>query len=52
MTAFGGIKVNQRMQTSDPDIYAAGDCVALIDMVTGKETLAPLGSLANREGRA
>jgi len=51
VTAFGGIKVNQRMQTSDPNIYAAGDCVALMNLVTGKETLAPLGSLANREGR-
>ena len=51
VTAFGGIKVNQRMQTSDPNIYAAGDCVALINLVTGKETFAPLGSLANREGR-
>jgi rhodanese-related sulfurtransferase len=51
VTSFGGIKVNQRMQTSDPNIYAAGDCVALINMLTGKETLAPLGSLANREGR-
>lgn len=48
---FGGIVVNQRMQTSDPNIYAAGDCVALTNLVTGKATLAPLGSLANREGR-
>nr|WP_320011720.1 FAD-dependent oxidoreductase [uncultured Desulfobulbus sp.] len=51
VAAFGGIKVNQRMQTSDPDIYAAGDCVALTNLVTGKDMLAPLGSLANREGR-
>lgn len=51
VTPFGGIKVNQRLQTSDPHIYAAGDCVALTNLVTGKETLAPLGSLANREGR-
>ncbi len=51
VTAFGGIKVNPRMQTSDPDIYAAGDCVALRHLVSGKEMLAPLGSLANREGR-
>ncbi|MBM9615854.1 FAD-dependent oxidoreductase [Desulfobulbus rhabdoformis] len=51
VTAFGGIKVNQRMQTSDPEIYAAGDCVALTNLITGKEMLAPLGSLANREGR-
>ena len=49
---WGGIKVNQRMQTSDPDIYAAGDCIASISLVTGRETFAPLGSLANREGRA
>ncbi len=48
---WGGIVVNARMQTSDPDIYAAGDCVALPHLVTGKETYAPLGSLANREGR-
>ncbi len=48
---WGGIIVNQRMQTSDPDIYAAGDCVALTNLVSGRETYAPLGSLANREGR-
>ena len=51
VTPWGGIVVNQRMQTSDPDIYAAGDCVALTNLVTGRETYAPLGSLANREGR-
>nr|WP_028582990.1 FAD-dependent oxidoreductase [Desulfogranum mediterraneum] len=49
---WGGIRVNQRLQTSDPDIYAAGDCVASTSVVTGRETYAPLGSLANREGRA
>ena len=48
---WGGIKVNQRMQTSDPNIYAAGDCIAVTSLVTGRETFAPLGSLANREGR-
>jgi NADPH-dependent 2,4-dienoyl-CoA reductase/sulfur reductase-like enzyme len=47
---WGGIKVNQRLQTSDPDIYAAGDCIAVTSLVTGRETYAPLGSLANREG--
>ena len=52
VTPGGGIKVNQRMQTSDPDIYAAGDCVASTSIVTGREMYAPLGSLANREGRA
>ncbi len=48
---WGGIKVNQRLQTSDPNIYAAGDCIAVNSLVTGRETFAPLGSLANREGR-
>jgi NADPH-dependent 2,4-dienoyl-CoA reductase/sulfur reductase-like enzyme len=48
---FGGIVVNQRMQTSDPDIYAAGDCVETYNLVTGKKAYAPLGSVANRQGR-
>lgn len=48
---WGGIRVNQRLQTSDPAIFAAGDCIAVTSLVTGRETYAPLGSLANREGR-
>ena len=51
VTPWGGIIVNHRLQTSDPDIFAAGDCIATSHLVTGKETYAPLGSLANREGR-
>ncbi|HHD64667.1 MAG TPA: pyridine nucleotide-disulfide oxidoreductase [Desulfobulbaceae bacterium] len=51
VASWGGIVVNQRLQTSDPDIYAAGDCIAVTNLITGKETYAPLGSLANREGR-
>ncbi len=47
----GGIVVNERMQTSDPDIYAAGDCVDIINLVSGKRFVAPFGSMANREGR-
>ncbi len=47
----GGIKVNEHMQTSDPNIYAAGDSVEIIDFVTGKETLIPLAGPANRQGR-
>ncbi len=49
--ARGGITVNSRMQTSDPDIYAAGDCVEVPHLVSGKRMVFPLGSLANREGR-
>ncbi len=47
----GAIVVNERMETSDPDIYAGGDCVAVTDLVTGKPGYFPSGSLANRQGR-
>ena len=47
----GGIKVNERMQTSDPDIFAAGDCVESVHLVTGKPCFIPLGSTANKQGR-
>jgi NADPH-dependent 2,4-dienoyl-CoA reductase/sulfur reductase-like enzyme/rhodanese-related sulfurtransferase len=48
----GGIKVNEYMQTSDPDIFAAGDCIETTNLVTGKPVLTPMGSAANKEGRA
>lgn len=47
----GAIVVNERMQTSDPDIYAAGDCVEITHLVSGKKFIAPFGSMANKEGR-
>ena len=47
----GAIVVNERMQTSDPSIYAAGDCVEIRHLVSGRGLYAPLGSLANKEGR-
>jgi len=48
---MGGIVVNEAMQTSDPDIYAAGDCVEIVNQVSGMKNNAPMGSLANRQGR-
>lgn len=48
----GGVKVNEYMQTSDPDIFAAGDCIETINLVTGKPVLIPMGSAANKQGRA
>lgn len=51
MGELGGIKVNEFMQTSDPSIYAAGDCVECVNMITGKKVLAPMGDLANLQGR-
>ncbi len=51
VSAGGAIVVNERMQTSDPDIYAAGDCVEITNLVSGRKFFAPLGSLANKQGR-
>ncbi len=51
LTSRGGIVVNERLQTSDPDIYAGGDCIEVINRVTGKWMYFPQGSLANRQGR-
>ncbi len=47
----GGVEVNEYMQTSDPDIYAVGDCVEIVQRQTGQKTRAPFGDLANLEGR-
>ncbi|MFZ5979072.1 MAG: FAD-dependent oxidoreductase [Candidatus Zixiibacteriota bacterium] len=47
----GGIEVDAHMRTSDPDIYAGGDCVELTHRLTGKKIFMPMGSLANRHGR-
>ena len=47
----GAIKVDSRMQTSDPDIFAAGDCVESTYILTGAPTYVPLGSTANKQGR-
>lgn len=49
--ALGGISVNEYMQTSDPDIYAAGDCVESTNIITGKKVHAPYGDIANLQGR-
>lgn len=49
--ATGGILVDEYMRTTDPDIYAVGDCVELVHRITGKKTRAPFGDLANLEGR-
>lgn len=47
----GGIKVDAHLRTSDPDIYAAGDAVEVVDTVTGEPALIPLAGPANRQGR-
>jgi NADPH-dependent 2,4-dienoyl-CoA reductase/sulfur reductase-like enzyme/rhodanese-related sulfurtransferase len=47
----GGIRVNDRMQTSDPDVYAVGDAIEVTDVVSGDPTQVPLAGPANRQGR-
>ncbi len=49
--ATGGILVDEHMQTSDPDIYAIGDCVESVQRQTGAKIHAPWGDLANLQGR-
>jgi NADPH-dependent 2,4-dienoyl-CoA reductase/sulfur reductase-like enzyme/rhodanese-related sulfurtransferase len=51
VTQMGAIEVNEFLQTSDPDIYAGGDCVENTHLLTGKKIYAPLGSTANKHGR-
>ncbi len=46
----GGIQVNEYMQTSDPDIYAAGDCATKFSLITGKPSGIRLASVACSEG--
>ena len=46
-----GIKVNDRMQTNDENIYAGGDSVEIKSFVTNNDVLIPLAGPANRQGR-
>lgn len=47
----GAILVNERMETSAADVYAAGDCSIMRSAITGEYTYAPLGTNANKQGR-
>ena len=47
----GSIAVNSHMQTSDPDIYAVGDAVSIVNMATGKKSVIALAGPANKQGR-
>ncbi len=47
----GAIVVNERLETSDPDIYAGGDCVEIKNIMNNKPGFYPMGSIANRHGR-
>lgn len=47
----GGLLVNKYLQTSDPNIYAAGDMVEIKHRILGKKMRVPLAGPANRQGR-
>ena len=47
----GGLLVNDQMQTSDKDIFAAGDMIEIEHRVNGKKVRVPLAGPANRQGR-
>jgi len=47
----GGIEVNQYLQTSDPSIYAAGDCIEGWNMLNGEKIITALATYSNRNGR-
>jgi NADPH-dependent 2,4-dienoyl-CoA reductase/sulfur reductase-like enzyme/rhodanese-related sulfurtransferase len=49
--ALGGVRVNDRLQTDDPHIWAVGDAIEVRDAVTGQWVVVPLAGPANRQGR-
>ena len=49
--ARGGIKVDSELRTSDPAIFAVGDCIETKHLVTGELGIIPLAGPANRQGR-
>jgi rhodanese-related sulfurtransferase len=49
--ATGGLRVDQFLRTSDPDVFAAGDMVEVTHRVSGRQVRVPLAGPANRQGR-
>jgi NADPH-dependent 2,4-dienoyl-CoA reductase/sulfur reductase-like enzyme/rhodanese-related sulfurtransferase len=47
----GHIVVDDMLRTSDPDIYAVGDAIEVVDVITGQKTAVPLAGPANKQGR-
>lgn len=47
----GAIVVDEQLRTNDPDIYAGGDCIENVNILTGEKVFAPMGSTANKHGR-
>jgi NADPH-dependent 2,4-dienoyl-CoA reductase/sulfur reductase-like enzyme/rhodanese-related sulfurtransferase len=49
--ATGGLRVDEYLRTSDPDIFAAGDMVEVLHRVSSRQVRIPLAGPANRQGR-
>ncbi len=47
----GALRVDRRMRTAIPDVWAAGDCVETTNLVSGRPAWVPLGDTANQMGR-
>lgn len=47
----GGIKVNEFLQTNDPDIYAVGDAIETEELISKRKMIIPLAGPANKQGR-
>lgn len=48
----GALKVNERMETNLPDVYAAGDCASMLNLQTGEHDYFPMGTHSNKGGRS
>jgi NADPH-dependent 2,4-dienoyl-CoA reductase/sulfur reductase-like enzyme len=46
----GGIKVDQKLRTSDPNIFAAGDCIEVVNRILNKPDYFPLATIAHQSG--
>lgn len=51
ISSSGAIKVDAHLRTSDPSIFAAGDCAAQVNTISQREVYVPLASTANKQGR-
>jgi NADPH-dependent 2,4-dienoyl-CoA reductase/sulfur reductase-like enzyme len=49
---YGGIKVDHKLRTTDPNIFAAGDCVEVVNRITNRPDYIPLATIAHQCGHA
>lgn len=47
---YGGIKVDSKLRTNDSNIFAAGDCIEVINKITNKNDYIPIATLAHEFG--